>query len=163
MRVLDRVVVMVNAPWSTWSTHLVNVPRAEDETHPDALPPLHSIRRGVTQCLQLSNVAHLATHTNPIVAMRWLGPAPRLVSASCEKVANGYRNTVLLTDVRNRSTVPMRQRGVEAVPLTEVKASPLGRHVLLLFQGAPSEVWAMLPTARCVHCIAALLLHGLVY
>ena len=103
------------------------------------------------QCLQLANVAHLTTHTHAIVALRWLGPAPRLVSASCEKVSSGYRNTVLLTDVRNRQTVVLRQRGVEAAPLMGLKASPLGRHILLLFRGAPSEVWAVLPTSRWVH------------
>lgn len=108
------------------------------------------IRRGLTQCLQLANVAHLASHAHAIVALRWLGPAPRLLSASSEKGSNGFVNTVLLTDVRSRQTVTMRKRGVEAAPLVGVRASPLGRHVLLLFKGAPTEIWAILPTARCV-------------
>ena len=75
--------------------------------------------------------------------VRWLGPTARIVSFSSEKAAHGYRNTLLLTDIRNRSSLAFREVGVEGAPMLGIRASPLGRYILILLRGAPSEIWAV--------------------
>ena len=75
--------------------------------------------------------------------VRWLGPTARIVSFSSEKAAHGYRNTLLLTDIRNRSSLPFREVGAEGAPMLGIRASPLGRYILILLRGAPSEIWAV--------------------
>lgn len=75
--------------------------------------------------------------------VRWLGPTARIVSFSSEKAAHGYRNTLLLTDIRNRSSLPFREVGAEGAPMVGIRASPLGRYILILLRGAPSEIWSV--------------------
>lgn len=58
---------------------------------------LAAVQQGSLLPLHLSLSASLAAHTGPVQALRWLGPTPRLVSCSTEKVAAGYRNTLLIT------------------------------------------------------------------
>ncbi len=60
------------------------------------------MRRGLTSTMHITNGVQLCSHKEAVVGMRWLGGSPRLVTGSCEKVASGFRNVVLLTDVRNR-------------------------------------------------------------
>ena len=73
--------------------------------------------------------------------MRWLGSSSRIVSFSSEKGSSGFRNTLLLTDVRNRATIAFRDTASESSPMLGIRASPLGRYLLLLLRGAPSEIW----------------------
>ena len=75
--------------------------------------------------------------------VRWLGPTARIVSFSSEKAAHGYRNTLLVTDIRNRSSLAFREVGAEGAPMLGIRASPLGRYILVLLRGAPSEIWAV--------------------
>ena len=82
--------------------------------------------------------------------VRWLGPTARIVSFSSEKAAHGYRNTLLLTDIRNRSSLPFREVGAEGAPMLGIRASPLGRYILILLRGAPSEIWAVTPLSASV-------------
>ena len=87
--------------------------------------------------------------------VRWLGPTARIVSFSSEKAAHGYRNTLLLTDIRNRSSLPFREVGAEGAPMLGIRASPLGRYILVLLRGAPSEIWAVRqPTLSALHVTA---------
>ena len=48
--------------------------------------------------------------------MRWLGPSARVASFSSEKVPHGYKNTLLITDVRSRASLPFREVGPEVRP-----------------------------------------------
>ncbi len=75
--------------------------------------------------------------------VRWLGPSARVVSFSSEKTQHGYRNTLLITDVRSRASLPFREVGPEAAPMLGIRASPSGRYLLILLRGAPSEIWAV--------------------
>ena len=75
--------------------------------------------------------------------VRWLGPSARVVSFSSEKTAHGYRNTLLITDVRSRASLPFREVGPEAAPMLGIRASASGRYLLILLRGAPSEIWAV--------------------
>jgi hypothetical protein len=102
-----------------------------------------AVQQGALLPLQLGPSASLAAHPGPVQGVRWLGASARLVSHSTEKVAGGYRNTLLITDVRNRLSLPFRQVPVDPVPLGGVRASPSGRYLLLLFRGAPSEIWSV--------------------
>lgn len=104
---------------------------------------LLAVQQGALLPLQLGPTASLAAHPGPVQGVRWLGGFARLVSHSTEKVAGGYRNTLLITDVRNRLSLPFRQVPVDPVPLGGVRTSPSGRYLLLLFRGAPSEIWSV--------------------
>ena len=75
--------------------------------------------------------------------VRWLGPSARVVSFSSEKTTHGYRNTLLITDVRSRASLPFREVGPEAAPMLGIRASASGRYLLILLRGAPSEIWAV--------------------
>lgn len=76
--------------------------------------------------------------------VRWLGPSARVVSFSSEKTQHGYRNTLLITDVRSRASLPFREVGPEAAPMLGIRASPSGRYLLILLRGAPSEIWTVI-------------------
>lgn len=43
--------------------------------------------------------------------VRWLGASPRVVTFSCEKAGpgGGFHNSLLLTDVRARTSTPFRE------------------------------------------------------
>lgn len=41
--------------------------------------------------------------------VRWLGTSTRLVTFSSEKAGDGFRNSLLVTDVRSRASVPFRE------------------------------------------------------
>lgn len=88
--------------------------------------------------------------------VRWLGPSARVVSFSSEKTQHGYRNTLLITDVRSRASLPFREVGPEAAPMLGIRASPSGRYLLILLRGAPSEIWAVRPSlpqlSLCTFC-----------
>lgn len=43
--------------------------------------------------------------------VRWLGTSTRLVTFSSEKAGDGFRNSLLVTDVRSRASVPFREVG----------------------------------------------------
>ncbi|KAL4422261.1 hypothetical protein ABPG75_008458 [Micractinium tetrahymenae] len=102
-----------------------------------------AVQQGALLPLHLSISASLAAHPGPVQGLRWLGGAPRLVSFSSEKAAQGFTNTLLITDVRNRVSLPFREGGNDPAPLAGVRASPSGRYLLVLFRGAPSEIWAV--------------------
>lgn len=87
--------------------------------------------------------AAAGAHKDVVRGVRWLGPTARIVSFSSEKTAHGYRNTLLLTDIRNRSSLAFREVGAEGAPMVGIRASPLGRYILVLLRGAPSEIWAV--------------------
>lgn len=90
------------------------------------------------------NLALLAgAHKDIVRGVRWLGPTARIVSFSSEKTAHGYRNMLLVTDIRNRSSLAFREVGAEGAPMVGIRASPLGRYILVLLRGAPSEIWAV--------------------
>ena len=80
-------------------------------------------------------------HRDVVRGVRWLGSTSRIASFSSEKTANGFHNTLLLTDVRNRASIAFREVPVEPAPMLGIRSSPLGRYLLLLLRGAPSEIW----------------------
>lgn len=82
-------------------------------------------------------------HRDVVRGVRWLGPTSRIVSFSSEKAAHGFRNTLLLTDIRNRNSLPFREVGAEGAPMLGIRSSPLGRYLLILLRGAPSEIWSV--------------------
>ena len=47
--------------------------------------------------------------------MRWLGTSARLVTFASERVGDGWRNTLLLTDIRNRASDTFREVTYRAV------------------------------------------------
>jgi hypothetical protein len=75
-----------------------------------------------------------------------------VVSFSSDKTQHGFRNMLLITDVRSRASLPFREVGPEAAPMLGIRASPSGRYLLILLRGAPSEIWAVstLPSS-CGH------------
>jgi hypothetical protein len=87
--------------------------------------------------------ADAGAHKEMVRGVRWLGTSSRIVSFSSEKAAGGWRNSLLLTDVRNRLSIAFREVGAEAAPMLGIRASPSGRYVLVLLLGAPSEIWAV--------------------
>ncbi len=88
----------------------------------------------VTVCMSLH--MNPIEHTHPSNLPTFLPPTPPLPNPSLP--------THLI-----RVTVPMRECATEAAPLVGIRASPLGRHVMLLFKGGPSEIWAVMPRQRC--------------
>lgn len=44
--------------------------------------------------------------------VRWLGATPRLVSFSSERLANGFRNCICITDACSRRSTPFRCGGL---------------------------------------------------
>ena len=85
-------------------------------------------------------------HRDVVRGVRWLGSSPLLVSFSTEKLANGYCNTLLLTDVRSRSSRPFRTVATDPSSLLGIRASASGQYLLLLFRAAPSEIWLVRPS-----------------
>jgi hypothetical protein len=63
--------------------------------------------------------------------VRWLGPSARVASFSSEKAPHGYKNTLLITDVRSRASLPFREVGPEVRCLR-----PLSAPLHLCFWGA---------------------------
>eukprot|EP00884_Botryococcus_braunii_P018245 jgi/Botrbrau1/5103/Bobra.0128s0014.1 len=102
-----------------------------------------TLQRGLLAPLTATVSISLSLHKDVVRGVRWMGPTPRVASFTSEKLPNGYRNTLLLTDVRNRASIPFREVGLEAAPLQGIRASPTGRYLLLLLRGAPSEIWAV--------------------
>ncbi|KAL3161421.1 hypothetical protein ABBQ32_010311 [Trebouxia sp. C0010 RCD-2024] len=104
---------------------------------------LITLQRGSLTPLSSTISVSLGAHKDVVRGVRWLGPTARIVSFSSEKTAHGYRNTLLLTDIRNRSSLAFREVGAEGAPMVGIRASPLGRYILVLLRGAPSEIWAI--------------------
>ncbi|KAL4425017.1 hypothetical protein ABPG77_001795 [Micractinium sp. CCAP 211/92] len=102
-----------------------------------------AVQQGPLLPLHLSASASLAAHSGPVQGLRWLGSTPRLVSFSSEKATQGFKNLLLITDVRNRLSLPVREGSNDPAPLVGVRASPSGRYLLVLFRGAPSEIWSV--------------------
>jgi hypothetical protein len=48
-------------------------------------------------------------HKDSVRGVRWLGTSARLVTFSSERVGDGWRNSLLLTDIRNRASAPFRE------------------------------------------------------
>lgn len=92
------------------------------------------------------------THRDLVRGVRWLGASCRVASFSSEKSGAGFRNLLLLTDVRNRASIPFREVAAESAPMLGIRASPLGRYLLVLLRGAPSEIWLVSPcrASRCL-------------
>eukprot|EP00873_Tetraselmis_striata_P044832 jgi/Tetstr1/465096/TSEL_009824.t1 len=89
----------------------------------------------------------LEVHKEVIRGLRWLGSTPRLVSFSCKKEQHGWRNCIILTDMQSRASLPFREVGPEISPMLAVRSSPSGRYLLILFRGAPAEIWVVGATA----------------
>jgi hypothetical protein len=53
-------------------------------------------------------------HKDVVRGVRWLGATPRVVTFSSEKAGAGFRNSLLLTDVRARCSTPFREVRTDA-------------------------------------------------
>jgi hypothetical protein len=49
---------------------------------------------------------HFQAHKDVVRGLRWLGNTPRLVSFSCKKEKHGWRNCLIVTDMRRCSRAP---------------------------------------------------------
>jgi len=107
---------------------------------------LVTIQRGRLIPLTLSVATSLAVHpqSTPVVGLRWLGPTSRVASFSNQRSEStgDWVNTIMITDFKSGGSFPFRDGGLDKGPLTGLRASPSGVHLLLLFKGLPSEVWA---------------------
>jgi hypothetical protein len=107
---------------------------------------LVTIQRGRLIPLTLSVASSLAVHphSTPVAGLRWLGPTSRVASFSSQRSEStgDWVNTLMITDFRSGGSFPFRDGGLDKGPLTGLRASPSGAHLLLLFRGLPSEVWA---------------------
>lgn len=107
---------------------------------------LFHVRKGALQPLELRVDAAFDVHgkLEGRTGVCWTGPLPYIVSFCCRK-ANGGNviNSLILTHVTSRQCWTFREAGPEAAQLRGVRASPSGRHLLLLFRGAPGELWAL--------------------
>jgi hypothetical protein len=106
------------------------------------------LRRGARAPLHLAAAAALAAHgAAPVGGARWLGRSARCLSFSSEPAPSGgggFRNALLLTDLRSGASTPLRTGGApEAAPVAGVRATPSGALALVVFRDAPSEVWAL--------------------
>ncbi len=54
-------------------------------------------------------------HKDSVRGVRWLGTSARLITFASERVGDGWRNTLLLTDIRNRASAPLREVGCRAI------------------------------------------------
>lgn len=43
----------------------------------------------------------------------------------------------------SRDSMPFREVGAEVSPMLAIRSSPSGQHLLVLFRGAPSEIWVV--------------------
>ena len=80
-------------------------------------------------------------HKEKVRGVRWLGSGSKLITFSTEKQANGWRNTLVMTDLRTRSQIPFRQASLDTGELVAIRCSFSGSYLLLLFQDQPSEIW----------------------
>ena len=74
-------------------------------------------------------------HRDAVRGVRWLGPTARIASFSSDRVQHGqaFRNALVITDVRSRSSLPFRS----VQPLS--RAGCFGS-----FMGSPGQVGALL-------------------
>lgn len=80
--------------------------------------------------------------------MRWLGTSARVVTFSCERTGpGGFRNSLLLTDVRARSSTPFRE-----VSFRDVVAR-CASGILALWRSAASTRGPVASATRC--CLRA--------
>jgi hypothetical protein len=84
-------------------------------------------------------------HKDVVRGVRWLGTSPLMASFSSEKIANGYCNSLMLTDVRTRVSLPFRIIASEPSAMLGIRASVSGRYLLILLRAAPSEIWMVHP------------------
>jgi len=107
---------------------------------------LVTIQHGRLIPLTLSVASSCAVHphSTPVVGLRWLGPTSRVASFSSQRSEStgDWVNIIMVTDFRSGGSFPFRDGGLDKGPLTGLRASPSGVHLLLLFKGLPSEVWA---------------------
>mmetsp|Transcript_7354 Transcript_7354/g.20760 ORF Transcript_7354/g.20760 Transcript_7354/m.20760 type:complete len:1627 (+) Transcript_7354:108-4988(+) len=102
-----------------------------------------SLRAGVGgTLLPVVNIS-LEAHREVVRGLRWLGNSPQLASFSCKKEKHGWRNSLVITDMLSRKSTPFRDVGPEVSPMLAIRSSPSGRHLLVLFRGAPSEIWVV--------------------
>ncbi|KAK9863395.1 hypothetical protein WJX84_011255 [Apatococcus fuscideae] len=109
---------------------------------------LVSLQRGALMPLQGTICVSLGAHRDAVRGVRWLGTSPRIISFSSEKTSHGFRNSLVLTDIRNRASIPFRELGAETSPMLGIRASASGRYLLVLLRGAPSEIWQVAGQAR---------------
>eukprot|EP00879_Flechtneria_rotunda_P026082 GHRR01027763.1.p1 GENE.GHRR01027763.1~~GHRR01027763.1.p1 ORF type:complete len:766 (+),score=299.10 GHRR01027763.1:72-2300(+) len=105
---------------------------------------LVALRRGLINPLAAEVVSSYALHKDSVRGVRWLGCQPVVVSFTSEKgSAGGWRNNLLLTDARTGLCLAFRDAvGIEGSSLLDIRISPSGTYILLLFNGAPAELWA---------------------
>lgn len=107
---------------------------------------LVTIQHGRLAPLTLSVASTLAVHpqSTPVAGLRWLGPTSRVASFSSQRSEStgDWVNTLMMTDFRSGGSFSFRDGGLDKGPLAGLRASPSGAHLLLLFNGLPSEVWA---------------------
>eukprot|EP00775_Hariotina_reticulata_P009224 gene9224-9389_t len=103
------------------------------------------LRQGLVTPVAVEVVTCQAVHREAVRGLRWLGCSPLLVSFSSEKGGGSgtWKNRCALTDVRTGRSLPFRDSVTsEAAALVGLRVSPSGVYVLLLFKGAPAELWA---------------------
>ena len=117
---------------------------------------LIEFRQGRLTPWHLSVSTKIDVHSLPVNGIGWLGLSSRIVSFSTRSVSGGssgnkqnlFVNRICITDVRSGETSIVREKVSETWPLTSVHPSPSGSYVLLVFKGAPAELWAFSESDR---------------
>ncbi|GAX81979.1 hypothetical protein CEUSTIGMA_g9407.t1 [Chlamydomonas eustigma] len=66
-----------------------------------------------------------------------------VVSGGTTTTSQGYKNVIAITDIESRTSTYIRDSPMDVAPLVGIRTSPSGCYLLLLFSGAPSELWTV--------------------
>ncbi|CAD7702710.1 unnamed protein product [Ostreobium quekettii] len=111
--------------------------------------------RGTLTPLSLEVSRSISVHDERARSVRWLGSTPLVVSFCSEKSEHGWKNSLVITDIRTGQTTPFRELGSENSSMLGIRTSPSGKYILVLLKNAPAEIW-MVSGLTCVRRVRQL-------
>lgn len=108
------------------------------------------VQRGSVTAVSLQVVKSFSIHKERSRSVRWLGCTPLVVSFCTEKTGHGWKNSLMITDVRTGESAPFRELGSENAAMIGIRTSPSGRYILLLLKDSPAEIWMVRERERIV-------------
>lgn len=99
------------------------------------------VQRGCVTAVSLEVIKSFGVHKERSRSVRWLGCSPLVVSFCTEKTDHGWKNSLMITDVRTGECAPFRELGSENAAMIGIRTSPSGRYILLLIKDSPAEIW----------------------
>ncbi|GMH43999.1 hypothetical protein BSKO_11933 [Bryopsis sp. KO-2023] len=99
------------------------------------------VNRGCVTAISLEITRSFALHSERSRSVRWLGCSPLVVSFCTEKTQHGWKNSLLVIDVRTGESAPFRELGSENAVMIGIRTSPSGRYILIVMKESPAEIW----------------------